>query len=57
MERTAFEVRVSPASWSRSGADSVAFYVSRECWRGAKTIAEGCLGRGSRASLWRSKPA
>ncbi len=28
MERTAFEVRVSPASWSRSGADSVAFYVS-----------------------------
>lgn len=28
MERTTFEVRVTPATWSVSGADSVAFYVS-----------------------------
>ncbi|MBC7928747.1 MAG: DNA repair protein RecN [Bryobacteraceae bacterium] len=28
MERTRFEVRVTPVSWSASGADAVAFYVS-----------------------------
>lgn len=28
MERTVFEVRVTPAAWSASGADTVSFYVS-----------------------------
>lgn len=28
MERTTFQIRVTPASWSAAGADAVAFYVS-----------------------------
>jgi DNA repair protein RecN (Recombination protein N) len=44
MERTIFEVRISPAPWSATGADTVAFYVSANIGEEPRPIAKVASG-------------